>query len=356
MFSRPQFPLAVRIALFLLLLGIPVFTRMPGLGEFIDAQNSAGITGLLKQMDELPAAYERHFNENFLLRSTLLSAYDSIRLRLLGETHFRDALIGRDGWLYYTGEHNLDDYQRSNRFSPETLQKITLRLNDLRRQLAAQGIPLIVVIAPNKESIHPEHLPASIAILGEQDRLDQFLQYTQAYSDTPIIDLRPALLAAKAQGPLYFRTDTHWNPYGAYIAYETILQQMPAGLGLQPAPLQNFERARMQLSGDLSQYIRITPSLSEESIGLSPRKPRLTQFEEGHNRTLTSTVGNPGLPRAIVYRDSFFNGLLPYFAEHFRQAEYFWNYDVNVDYITCEQPDVVILEVAQRYLHLLAAP
>ena len=40
------------------------------------------------------------------------------------------------------------------------------------------------------------------------------------------MDVRPALIAAKSSGILYYRTDTHWNDWGAFIAYQQIIAQV----------------------------------------------------------------------------------------------------------------------------------
>ena len=59
---------------------------------------------------------------------------------------------------------------------------------------------------------------------------------------------------------------------------------------------------------------------------------------------------NAGLPRAVVYRDSFANNLVAMLSEHFSHALYLWTYDFHPQVIERERPDVVILEMGERAL------
>jgi len=135
-------------------------------------------------------------------------------------------LRGREDWLFWTGEGNIDDYQNAHPFSRADLEQIEGKLSAVQRRLAAQGIAFLVAPAPNKETIYPEMLPPEIVKIGKQSRLDQLLAYLEEkHSAVKVLDLRPVLLDNKAQHQLYYRTDTHWNDYGAYYAARNILKR-----------------------------------------------------------------------------------------------------------------------------------
>ena len=57
-----------------------------------------------------------------------------------------------------------------------------------------------------------------------------------------------------------------------------------------------------------------------------------------------------GYPRAVMFRDSFGNALIPYLSEHFERILYVWDRDVDTRVIDIEQPDVVIQEIVGRFL------
>ena len=57
--------------------------------------------------------------------------------------------------------------------------------------------------------------------------------------------------------------------------------------------------------------------------------------------------------KAVIFRDSFFVHLEPFFSENFREVVYLWkNYDQkNIEEImTYFKPDVVIEETSERHL------
>src|SRR5678816_4905717 len=73
-----------------------------------------------------------------------------------------------------------------------------------------------------RDRIYPELMPASLRRLHDSYRADQFLAYMRAHSAVEILDLRPAILAAKPHELLYHHYDTHWNDRGALIGYQQI--------------------------------------------------------------------------------------------------------------------------------------
>ena len=67
-------------------------------------------------------------------------------------------------------------------------------------------------------------------------------------------------------------------------------------------------------------------------------------------------AGTPGirgssLPRAVIFRDSFFSRLAPFTSEHFSRAVYLWQNDFDADAVLQERPDVVIQEIVGRHLY-----
>jgi hypothetical protein len=64
-------------------------------------------------------------------------------------------------------------------------------------------------------------------------------------------------------------------------------------------------------------------------------------------------TGDPRLPKALVFRDSFSWQLIPFLSESFRSVVYVWTFDFLPELIEREQPDVVILECVERYLNAL---
>ena len=79
----------------------------------------------------------------------------------------------------------------------------------------------MLVIAPNKNSIYPEYMPGWVKLVSKQTRLDQLSGLLADEPGLEYVDGRLLLRPQKNTGPLYYRTDTHWTPLGAFYGLST---------------------------------------------------------------------------------------------------------------------------------------
>jgi alginate O-acetyltransferase complex protein AlgJ len=178
-------------------------------------------------------------------------------------------VIGREGWLYLG-----DDHARSvsaRRVAPgadvtQAASAIGVASKAWQARLQALGVRDYRVIAwPDKASIYPEHLP-QWAQAGAPTPLDTLVQHSDA---SLFVDTRAALRSGKAQfaQPLYFKTDSHWNLLGAWVALrEVATHAQRTGLPLRwPAP-ERMRSLGLQRSGggDLARLLRLDGWLDEE--------------------------------------------------------------------------------------------
>lgn len=304
----------------------------------------------------LPPEYEKRYDQHYAGRQARIQLYNDVLLNVLGVRAFSTVLRGKDGWLLYTDEGNLDDYQNAHPFSPADLEEIGGKLRAVQQEMEGRGITFFVVVAPNKETIYPELVPDGIQKIGSQSRLDQLIAYLSASgSPVKLLDLRPALLAAKAEYQLYYRTDSHWNDYGAYFASAEILKAVQKDFPQVWVPaISDYRLETGQVSGDLARMLPVEPLLSETAVWLHPDPGPQARFLEKTDRVVTvSQVSSPDLPAAVIFRDSFANQLEPFLSESFSRAVYPWSFTIDRDLVDREAPDVVIYEIAERYLHLL---
>jgi hypothetical protein len=66
------------------------------------------------------------------------------------------------------------------------------------------------------------------------------------------------------------------------------------------------------------------------------------------------TKGNGEIPSAIVLRDSFGEALIPFLAAHVGNATWLWTYDFPAAEIERERPSLVIEELVERKLRVIA--
>jgi hypothetical protein len=136
--------------------------------------------------------------DSFYPRARLVTWTSNLRL-LIGDRVYPKVLVGDNGWLVYTAEGDLDLYEKNTLFTEEQLAQFQINLDALSTNYAERGITLVVVIAPSKNTIYPERVPAQIPQFGGESKLDQVVEYLSAHGETRILDLRPALLQAKTE-------------------------------------------------------------------------------------------------------------------------------------------------------------
>ncbi len=295
--------------------------------------------------------------ESFYPRGRLIALVSNLRLAL-GDRVFPKVVVGDDDWLVYTAEGDIEDYQKVELFSDDELANFQKNLDALSDSYAQRGIKLLIVVSPNKNTIYPERVPNQIPVFGTTSKLDQAVNYLRANGKTQIVDLRPALLAAKAERQVYYATDTHWNDYGAYIAYSAIMGELnKTNPSLSAHPASDFQPvSRDPGILDLASVMGTT-TLLESKIQFAPLFDLSSSYKSvnlGGRKLMFSYNRDANLPDLVLYYDSFFFSVIPMLGEHFHNGLYVQNYTGsglwNLSWVNEREPDVVIIEFAERYL------
>jgi alginate O-acetyltransferase complex protein AlgJ len=327
---------------------------MAGFPEF-----QSGSEGLREYITGL----DLYFNDHFGFRKRLIRWQHRWKHQLFNESKGKDVIIGRDGWLFYSGEDMIENVQGINPFTPDQLKAWQSLLESRRDWCVRHGSAYIFVIPPDKHSIYPEYLPDWLLPVKKPDKLDQFMAYMKTNSTVPILDLRPALLAAKTNGILYFSTDSHWNYLGAFAGCQSLVRTLSGQLpGLKPLPPDTFEwQFAPQAGKDLARMLGLEQSMTEKANVLfslrPPLKPLSVTIDTNllikirTKETAPMVTENPdGKGKAILFQDSFGRYCVPYLGYHFNKVFYIWQYDWDMAFLEQQKPDVVIDEMVERYL------
>jgi hypothetical protein len=234
------------VAVFLAIIAIP------GLGLVLGVDRSQVSEAEMRRLADFPQwswqreamaawpdRFQHYFNDRFAFRNALIRLQAGVLWHGLHTSSTDTVIAGKGDWLFYADDGGIQDYVQAEPFSQKQLRQWQLTLERMRDWLASRGTRFLFVLAPDKQMIYPERMPASLRRLHDSYRADQFLAYMRAHSTVEIVDLRPAILEAKPHELLYHRYDTHWNDRGALIGYQQIaarLQQLvPAIEPLQRA-------------------------------------------------------------------------------------------------------------------------
>jgi len=302
------------------------------------------------------AAFGNFFEDHFGFRNRLVYWNTHWKWSIFNESPVTTTLQGEQGWLYWAKEGMVENYTGQAQFNQKDLQSWQKLLEARRDWLAQRGGKYIFVVAPNKETIYPEFLPKWVVKNGQPGKLDEFLAYMRQHSTVPVLDLRPVLIAAKSQGPTYYKTDTHWNNFGAFVAYQRLItalqQQIP---DLKPLDLECFSRKpTVGRGGDLAICIGQEDDMPEtQGVSFRPQEPlqplqRWQRFaHDGQNwGIVTQNPEKKG--KVILFRDSFADAWVPFVGYHFNQAIYLGERVWDRSMLQREKPDLVIDEIVER--------
>ncbi|MCE9645709.1 MAG: hypothetical protein K8S20_06890 [Chloroflexi bacterium] len=293
-----------------------------------------------------------NFQEAFYKRFVLIQQATLLRMKI-GDRTFPVALMGDNGWMNYTGQGNIDDYQNLRTLdNQEIIGKGLITLNEY---LKSEGITLLVTVAPNKPTIYPESVPAEIKSLAVPSRLDNLLAYLQS-NNIPVLDLRPALRAANKERDVFYKTDTHWNGYGALVAYMAIINDLqPLFPELEPYPPSDLEYITTGPDVREIPSMMTLSTIKELSLMYAPAESFVQTLHPGDFRSYDQASWIPGsdLPTLLMFHDSFgANYLDNYMSMNFSRSD-FVHLESMSQYLTKEtiqkfKPDIIIIEIAER--------
>jgi len=320
----------------------------------------------IRQSREFVTGIDRYFNDHFGFRKSLVRVNNHLKGYWFHDASAgRPVLIGKDGWLYYSGDAMLENWTRESRFSDQDLENWRHLLETRRDWLRARGIKYVFVVPPDKHTVYPEYLPDWMKMSPEPSKIQQLTEYLKLHSSVEVLDLSPALIKARKVRADYLATDTHWNLFGSFVGYQTLLQaldrQMPE---LKPVPPGAYDwKLETGPAGDLAMLLGRTDSYTEsnavEVVPLAALpEVKLLYHPEGvppadtleHSPCYTLNAQATG--KAIVFRDSFAINWYPFLGQNFKEVLYLWHYDWDRPLIEREKPDVVIDEITERFFNI----
>lgn len=266
-------------------------------------------------------------------------------------------LLGRENWLFYTGDDSISYYRGTNILEQEQMAIYLDLMVQLQKLCDEKGIQLQFLILPNKEQVYSQYMP-SYVIEDTYRRTDRFVDYVREHSDVPLIYPLQELQQAGSYWQTYHQYDTHWNHAGAYIGTQALYK----ALGLPTTDLQNLEVARsaattsdlLILGGlDASQY----PAEQDYAIDYRP-EVTLTEVQ-GDLQPMSiysarSDCSND--TNFVMIGDSFRCFMIDYLAKDFSHSviTYRETSDNRTDYPmevveSIRNADILVMEAVERY-------
>ena len=303
--------------------------------------------------------YPSYFNKYHVFREGLISMYARINLDVFGVSSNDRVAVGSENWSFLNELDEAMSYFRGTKpFREEDLVAWRNALEAKRDWLERRGIQYLFVVAPNKHSVYGEHISENYNRVHEVSRLDQLVAELSENSQVRLVDPRSALIRMKANEDLYYRSDSHWNDHGAFIAYGEIaaaLQELFPNI--VPIAAEELDAERRPDPADLFLLLGINGGSQNESEYLIPRDKAHPQDESPSDRGVVplSNSVRTLIPKAVMFHDSFGPSLQTFLSPHFGRILYVHHLPnqrgtIDTTIINEERPDIVIEEVVERDL------
>ncbi len=284
--------------------------------------------------------FENWFSKRFAFRSQIVSAFSAFREKVFA-TGNDQVTVGSDGFLFFN--EALSTSSSSLSMTEEEIGAAADSLGALSEYSKAHGASFLFVCAPNKATVYPEMLPGRFTT-PENDDLDRLFTALDE-RDVDYIDLRPVLASQKGDGILYFKRDTHWNGRGALAAFRAVADK----IGIDSPDFGEFFSSD-DFEGDLDRLLYPGQSRTEDDF--LPDLSGRYVFTSAYRSPMDLNIGTRGggAEDVLIFRDSYANALIPYFAASCRTAVFERANPYRISLSEDGGFDAVIVETAERNL------
>jgi capsular polysaccharide biosynthesis protein len=286
------------------------------------------------------------------------------------------SLAGRDGWLF--SKHAADLLHKKNENTVQTIEAWRCELASREAYYNAKGIRYFHVCTPDKLTIHGDFLnrPGSTYLA-----IDQFSPLQMLSADKSrlacLIDPSGYLRRQVDNYPIYWKSDTRWTPWSAYMTSQLLCAPLQAEMNNQllgypfdesnqlmnlddncwpkdPELVRTYRfwlRSKRRFANDLVKLRETvlthnSPLLSHTSYGEGAH----VVFENHHDMALDQCIVIFGDEHSADSR-TLFTGML---AETYSEVHFVWGAGIDYDYVERVQPDIVITQGGE--LQLLGKP
>lgn len=267
--------------------------------------------------------------------------------------------MGKNDWLFLGAYDNTTaKLKLSITPSAEEVESTKTSFSAITKKAAEFNTKVVLLVGPDKTSIYPEYLP-DVIVPSTKKYSSFFLDQLIGLPNLDVYNPTDDLLRLKGtEGILYWRTDTHWNDKGAFLAYSGLLGR----LGL-PIPQVGFLQASSR-KGDLIGISKLDdfPLHSDDNWSVVWKNKPLWSEKVIPNQQVTgfgpaSIVANqnPLVDKRIwVVGDSFTASLRQYFNATFREVRYVGSWgekfkDLPADLERADKkPDMIIIVRVER--------
>lgn len=170
--------------------------------------------------------FESWFNDRFFGRKQFIKTSKKIDMYINNEIKNFDAMAGKENWLFTKRWNSEDMFRNKYLFDDEDLSKLKHRLESLQMWLAKRDIKLYLMLVPDKERFTANITPTDIRRSTSKPKSNRFTSLSENIRTFRSFIPIKALEKAKKDHVLFYKTGTHWNHRGAYVAYLEMMKML----------------------------------------------------------------------------------------------------------------------------------
>ncbi len=284
-----------------------------------------------------------YFDDHYAFRNAMINADSLIQGGIFGVSNAETVIKGKNEWLYYSD--TLDDYKSKARLSEKGINNAVRNISIMQAYVESKGIKFAITIAPNKNSLYGENMPYYCSGTYEQTKSINALEPLLKEKNISYTDL--FTLFDSYDETLYLKRDSHWNNKGARLVYDCLMNE----LEINHNDYSTVKAVRKKTEiGDLNKMLYPMTAKPEWNYyyQIEDNFEYVTDTQSVEDAWI-ETKSNSSNGTLLMFRDSFGNTLLPFFAREFSNAYFSKGVPYLLEsYIEQCNPDYIIVEKVER--------
>lgn len=310
-------------------------------------------TTILEHISSVVEAVQDNWNKNLYYQGTINRINKFATYYAVGTVNPNQVSAGTENWLFYKTKSDGDpiaDYEGTNFFTEEDIQKRAEILLKVQNNLSSQGVQFCLIIPPNKEHIYSEYMSKEYrhSVISRTDLMIQAFKMQGINAINP----KKSLLEEHNAFQLYYPYDTHWNQLGGYIGAKLALQSF--GMEIPDLSEVNIRSDQKSNAYDLAAMVGIRNLLNDEIEytvdGMFEHDPK--RFEKESKFDAGSFYSNDDAlykKKVFLIGDSFRAAMTPTLVNYFSEVYVIHRNDCKPALLDNFSPDYVIIEYVERY-------
>lgn len=308
----------------------------------------------VKNITEYPKKYESYFNDHLPFKNEIRKTRSKLLYNLFNISSNSGVVVGKDGWLFYNSKEvemigdSISDYTNSTRYNDKDKEKMANFLEDINNKIEKNNVELYFFIIPNKENVYSDKLEGIIKRSNNKESLiEDLIKYLEKNTKLKIIYPKKELVEGRKKYETYYKYDTHWNEYGAYLGINKLMKILE-----EKYEIPNIKITKQKASGDLKKMALLDVENNEPKVNnfYSNIEYKCEDIDSLKKCSSEDAIYNKTV---LIVGDSFREATVPYLAKLYKNALFIHRDSYKEDLINKYDVDIVIYELVERYSYSL---